>query len=673
MRRLKLGVPMFSSVRSSTAGSRLCRTLTAVALTTGLSVTGLTGSNATSARTADADITCTASQNVYAVAPGGALMRHQFNDLSTTASPVLVANPDSIGSGFSNFPKLTAGPDGWLYATSASGTWAYHWTGTTWDVLAKSLGTAFKAYADPTRLNKLTIDSRGDFWAVLDDGTLQRLQYNATANTFSGRPMASGWGIYNSITAAGDGVIYARTTAGVLHRYHFETSSDRLISRTVFGGGWNNYSKLTSVGGDTLLGVDPSNQLIQYRYRPAPDGTWALSNHVIGGGWVFLNVVGTSNACKLTTSFVPAAPPVPTEQNSAMAVLQTAGGKLDYSYTDNIGQAQWGHQPDASDFGGTAWTAIHGSDAFTGTPGLVEGADNKVDITLHNVNSRFAGRVQAAPGSTQVSPVVLDRGGLMASGSVSTKNLSNNKIVMFAVDGSGALWAKAEGTGGLLAWQKYPSPVLSGVPAVGPGPGSTTMVLARDTAGTYWAAKWNGSELSAFSSLGGTGFVGKASIVRYPGDMLRVFAKDATGHLVTQKQTAPGTAFPGTWQTIAPTQTWPGSPGAIMSPASGLIEILVRGADGKSYFAQEIAQGSGTWGVFKDMLPLVNERYAPDPAPFTYTADGVSSWALATYTQDFQPRVITARSVSEAKAGSKSGGDPETPVFTLHELPAAPK
>ncbi|WP_427885161.1 tachylectin-related carbohydrate-binding protein [Kribbella sp. GL6] len=661
---------MFSTVPSGATVAGLRRKLTIAAVSAGLAGSVLVGGAAAPAQAEDANITCKPAQDVFAVADDGSLIRYQFNDLSTIASPVQAAAPATIGGGWTNFQKVLAGPDGWLYATSTAGTWAYHWDGTKWDVSAKSLGTGFRSYADPSRQNKLTIDSRGDFWAILDDGTLRRYEYNATTNALTSRPIASGWGGYNLITAAGDGVIYARTTAGALHRYQFEKTSDRLIQRTEFGGGWNNFGKVFSVGGDIILAIDATGRLAQYRYRPVPDGTWVLMNNTIGGGWGFVAVVGTSNACRLTASFVPSAPQVPTEQNSAIAVLQTAGGQIEYSYTDNIGQAQWGHQPDPTDFGGTAWTPVNGADAFTGTPGLVVGADNKVDITLHNINSTFAGRVQTAPASTQVG-AALDRGGFMASSAVSVLNPSTSKIVMFSVDGAGALWGKPEGAGGLLAWQKFTSPVLSGVPAVGPGPSNTTTVIARDTAGTYWAANWNGTELSAFSSLGGSGFVGKVSIVRYPGDLLRVFAKDATGHLVTQKQTAPGTAFPGTWETIAADQTWPGSPAAIMSPATGLIEILVRGADGKNYFAQEIAQGSGSWGAFKDTMPSVSEQYTPDPAPFVYTADGVANWAFVTHTQDFQVRVVTASSASAAKTAKVA--KVADPVFSVHKLPKAPK
>jgi hypothetical protein len=205
-------------------------------------------------------------------------------------------------------------------------------------------------------------------------------------------------------------------------------------------------------------------------------------------------------------------------------------------------------------------------------------------------------------------------------------------------------------------------------------------VVARDTAGTFWASSWNGTGLSAFTSLGGSGFTGKVSIVRYPGDLLRVFARDSEGHIKTQKQTTAGTAFPGTWQTVgAESQTWPGLPAAVMAPDTGLIEVLVRGADGKNYFSQEQAQGAGLWPTWKAIVLTVDEQYATDPTPLVYKDSGVDKWAFATYTQDFALRLITGQSATSANAKTAAGAKKEAgkqvadPIFTRHVLPQAPK
>jgi hypothetical protein len=175
---------------------------------------------------------------------------------------------------------------------------------------------------------------------------------------------------------------------------------------------------------------------------------------------------------------------------------------------------------------------------------------------------------------------------------------------------------------------------------------------------------------------GGSGFTGKPAISRYPGDLLRVFARDADGRIATQKQATAGTTFQGTWEQIGDAgQTWSGSPGAILSP-DGLVEVLVRGSDGYNYFAQEVAQGSGTWPQFKKVITRVDEQYSPDPAPFVYTDGGAPKWAFATYTQDFQVRVITASTVTQAKTGSASkkaaAAADSDPVFTVNSLPTAP-
>lgn len=666
----------------NTDSARLPRTswrrkLTAVALTVGLSTAAITLAGPTRALAEDANITCTPTQNVFAVKTNGDLMLYKFNDLSSTAAPAVAGEPSRIGVGFSNFSKVIAGPDGWLYgirpATSGGGTLAYHWNGTAFDVQARNIGSVFNIYAVQARANRITIDATGDFYLLQDDGTLRRVVYNAATGAFTHNPVAVGLTGFDAIQATGEGVIYARTTAGALHRYHIEPTSNRLISHRVIGSGWHNFSSFFAVGGDTILGIKAGLNLQQYRYRPDPNPAWVFQGQELGGGWeTFLDVTGTSNACKLTKSYVPVTPSVPTESNSPIAVLQSSEGHLEYSHTDNIGRAKWGHQPDPIDFGGTVWNTIVSNAAFTGTPALTQTVDNKIDITLHNRNSRSAGVTQTAPSSSQLNTLV-DRGGLMASGSAGAKNPSTNKVTQFAVDGDGALWGSTEGVIGFLPWQRYATtPVLSGTPTVGPGPNNTLTVIARDTAGTYWAANWNGTTLSAFSSLGGSGFTGKAAIVRYPGDVLRVFARSADGHIMTQMQTVAGTAFPGTWNLVGGAdQTWPGSPTAIMAPDSGLVEVIVRGTDGHAYLAHELAQGSGSWPEFKEIQLDTVEEYAPDPTLFVYNAGGVQKWAFATYTQDFQVRVLTARTtgISPATAGASMKGAGSDPVFTSNPLP----
>ncbi|MEV6283248.1 tachylectin-related carbohydrate-binding protein [Kribbella sp. NPDC051770] len=660
---------MHTSVPTRLPRSSVRRTLGAALLTAGLTLGSLSVPGApANAATTDADISCTPTQNVFSVNPDGELVLNSFNDLSSAASPILAAPAKVIGGGWQQFGKLLAGPNGWLYGINATGMFGYHWNGTAFDVVAKPFGKIFSGWAAAGLRDKITIDARGHFYLIQSNGDLRRYVLDAATSTFSSQPVGGGWNIFSSITGAGDGVIYARTPAGGLNRYQFEPTSDRFVHAISLSNSNWAFPIVTSPGGDVLLGLDAAGRLSQHRYKRDP-GSWVVSNRTVGTGWqVYSQVVATTNACTLTASYVPQPPAVPTELNPPMAVLQTPAGAIEYGLANNIGEVKWGHQSDPIDFGGTAWNAMNDGQAFTGTPGLVQGADGRIEFMLHNVNSRFAARTQTAAGSTELGPLV-DRGGVMASSAVSAKSPANNKMVSFAVDGDGKLWGKPEQTQGFFPWQPYASPPLSGVPVIAPGPNNTLTVIARDTAGTFWAASWNGGGLSAFSSLGGTGFTGKVSAVRYPGDLIRVFARDADGRIKTQKQTAAGTAFPGTWTTVGPEDmTWPGSPAAVMAPDSGLLEVLVRGTDGKYYFAQELTQGSGTWPTFKPINLPESEQYSVDATPFVYTAQGEQKWAFATYNQNFAPRVITASAApTSAKiAKTTAAGDP---TFTLHKLP----
>lgn len=678
-----LGVPMLSTLSARLPGLGWRRKFTAVALIAGLATAGLALTAPTQARAEDANITCTPTQNVFAIKSTGELMLYKFNDLSSVTGAT-AATPTKVGSSWNIFSKLIAGPDGWLYGIkpNGGGTFAYHWNGTTFDVTNRSLGNVFNIYAVQARVNKITMDARGDFYTLQDDGTLRRWTYNTSTGAMTNQPVRGDWSGYNAITAAGDGVIYARKPAGgsgtgSLDRYQIEPTSDRFLSaRQVGGSSWNTFSSFFSVGGDILLGIRPNADLLHYRFRPDPDFTWAFQANQLGGGWdAFIDVAGTSNACKLTKSYVPATPTIPAENNAPIAVLQAGTGQLEYGLTDNIGHTKWGHQPDPTDFGGTAWTTLPDTNAYVGTPAITQGADNKVDLTVHATDSQAWGFIQSAPAAATLGAPVT-RAGLMASGAAAAKSPLTNKLFLLAFDGSGSPWIKIEGVSGLLSWQHFTSAggqVFTGTPVIGPGPGTTLTVIARDTAGTYWAASWNGTALSAWSSLGGSGFTGKVSIVRYPGDLLRVFARDADGHIKTQKQTAAGTSFPGTWDQVgAADQVWPGSPSAVMAPDTGLVEVLVRGTDGKNYFAQELAQGTGSWPQFKEVQQDVTEQYTTDPTAFVYTAGGVPKWAFATYNQDFQVRVVTASSVSSssfATTGTSMKSAPADPTFNTNKLP----
>ncbi len=607
-------------------------------------------------------------QNVFAVTAAGTLMRYDFNDLSSTAEPILARNPVQIGGGgWDQFGKILGGPDGWIYAISAAGTYQYHWNGSTFDVSFRHLGKIFAGWSTAARKNKITMDARGDIYLIEDNGQLSRYRLDPATNTFSVHPVGNSFGNFTSLTAVGDGVLEAVRNDGSLHRYHFEPTSDRYLDYIQTGNSsWTNYKTMLSPGADIVVGINAAGQMLQYRYKRETN-TFLVNARQIGTSWQnFLNVFATSNACKLTRSYVPATPAVPLQSYPQLNVLQSADRAIEFAHTDNIGQAKWGHTPDPADFGGTAWTALNGPNAYTGTPALVEGADGKLDISMHNINSRIQSKVQTGA-DTPLVGALQDRSGLMASDAAAGNSPATNKLVLFAVGGDGTLWAKRQGplSTGFTPWSKVTSPVLSGTPVVAPGPGNTLTVIVRDTAGTFWSASWSGTGLSAFSSLGGSNFTGKVSVVEYPGELLRVVARDADGHVKTQKQTVAGTAWTGTWDSVGdPAQVWPGQPSAVMSPASGLIEVVARGDDNKIYFAQELIQGSGQFPQFKPIVTEREEDYPTDPTPFVYTAAGVKKWAIATYTANFEVRALEARLVGSAAKSVKAAD----PSFTTHTL-----
>ncbi|MCZ9341117.1 hypothetical protein NGM37_25470, partial [Streptomyces sp. TRM76130] len=101
----------------------------------------------------------------------------------------------------------------------------------------------------------------------------------------------------------------------------------------------------------------------------------------------------------------------------------------------------------------------------------------------------------------------------------------------------------------------------------------------------------------------------------YPGYRLGVFTRDTDGHIVHLTQTAEGAAFPDTWSQVGD-QTFAGSPSAVISPLTGITEIMARADDGYLYNTGEQTQGSGTWRTWNQET---YETAATDPTAFAYT------------------------------------------------------
>ncbi|KOV28086.1 hypothetical protein ADK58_12330, partial [Streptomyces sp. XY152] len=114
--------------------------------------------------------------------------------------------------------------------------------------------------------------------------------------------------------------------------------------------------------------------------------------------------------------------------------------------------------------------------------------------------------------------------------------------------------------------------------------------------------------------------------------------------------------------------TFAGSPSAVISPLTGITEIVARADDGFVYNTGEQTQGSGTWRTWKQES---FETAATDPTAFTCTNASGPTWAYSYRTNTNQTRVYAASSATTAFRGDSSEAKAEpAPVFEKHDLPA---
>ncbi|GAB2922527.1 hypothetical protein GCM10027280_07200 [Micromonospora polyrhachis] len=649
----------------------------AAAQVTVVAATLLATAQAAPAYAADT-VSCATQTSVFAADASGKLWRYPLNAPGSTGSSWSTAK--HIGNGWQTYGRVLGGPGGRVYGINSNGLYRYRWTSSGWEMTngsaAQRISTGFTQFATASARNKITVDERGDFYAVDAEGRLRTYRYDEAAGawSFSSRLLDTGWGRFNLIVAAGPGVLYARdATDGRLFRYRYDPESQRWIDYQLqLGTGWNAFSKgIFSAGGDTLFGIEGNGTLAQYRFREDTN-TWVILRRTIGSSWHnFGNVAATTDACKLAVSHVPARPSVPVAQNAATTVTQAASNSIELTHTDNIGRLLHGRMsPD--NFSSLQMTAVSGNDGFSGVPALSENTQNLVRITSRNINSDVWTRTQSTAGSPGWSAWT-DLGGRMASGPAVVR-LSNQREVLFAVDAGGALWARWQDPvhADLLAWRKLGGSGLVGTPVAVPLADASALVVVADNTGTLRAARYSGGVLQEWTSLGGSGLTGTPAVVVMPGYRLRIFSRDAQGRIVATERRTDGT-FTGTWATVGGTGVTPaGSPSALLSPVTGRIGVYVRGTDGYIHYAAETAQGSGTWG---DWIPAQDafETYATDPTAFSFTNANGPNVAYLARTPSGTLRLYTVHEPASWAAGADGArrtADPaERPVFLRQELP----
>ncbi|MFJ1763952.1 tachylectin-related carbohydrate-binding protein [Amycolatopsis sp. NPDC088138] len=270
-------------------------------------------------------VSCPSGAAVWTVHPDGSLWRYVHASVADGGLNWSTPNA-SIGSGWTG--RTLAGKGGVVwdlhrnngsadqYADGALKRWVWtgsHWTG------GGQVGSGWQRYLTGEYKNRVTIDEQGRIFMVDDQGRLKVYVWDDTAGSWvngGGDVLDTGWARFDSVTAAGDGVLYARKPGGELLRfkYDFATSAWTQKDKPV-GVGWHMFSEIFSPGGDILYGRGSQGHspwsgaagpvLRWYRYSDNTD-SWAPSgpDHMgvtVGSGWdTEIHVTAAPDSCKLS-------------------------------------------------------------------------------------------------------------------------------------------------------------------------------------------------------------------------------------------------------------------------------------------------------------------------------------------------------------------------------------
>ena len=204
--------------------------------------------------------------------------------------------------------------------------------------------------------------------------------------------------------------------------------------------------------------------------------------------------------------------------------------------------------------------------------------------------------------------------------------LPGGKLVLFAADVDGKLWydAQAAPNGAYGGWRSLGDrDFVGGFAVVNLDTG--VRLIGRDARGALQTTTFfDGGTVSGWTDLG-TGLTGTPTLVRYPGDRIRVFARQSDGTIVTKMQQTGGT-FPAAW-TAVPGLVAAGSPSAVLSPITGKTEVVARDDVGRIWNTGEVTPASGTWRAWSQ-IPSQTVAAATDPATVVFSNSNGTTWAV---------------------------------------------
>ncbi|MBP2326258.1 hypothetical protein JOF56_006643 [Kibdelosporangium banguiense] len=549
-----------------------------------------------------ADVQCSPEANVWGHFSNNAFRLKPHTEPETGYSAF---NTDRhIGNGWNM--RFMAGNNGYKYLILPEGKLNRHqWTSTGWanGGISTEIGSgdAWKGWDNAAYHFRITVDTNNDFYAVPASGNLERRVYDDLAKTWQTEVLDSGWGKYDQVFAAGNGVLYARDRNvgdGTLYRYHYDSKNRRWLDYgTEAGVGWNFYKQMVSPGADIIYGLEFGYGVQWYRFDPAAKQYVANAEGVTRKYLMWWEnaqeITADIDACKLTNP-VTVTPPATTAPHNekAQMIYNSAAQRLEVGFVGDNGILYRGYQGSAGSES-IEFQALSGFQNFTGRAALASRQDGKLVALGRGTDSQSRTYTQAtAGGTTWTGPT--DLKGAMASSPILVRG-SNNLLTAFAVDSAGQLWfaEQFDAAGAFKPWRKATNTgtyTMSEDFSVVPN-GSSFDIVYRSASNAVAVKKFTNGALAPARVASGLTVGGIPAGVTFADGLVQVVARGADNKLYTQKETASG--FAG-WTDISGTQTFAGSPSALLN-VHGIVEVAARGSDGNMYRGGQTVPGATTW------------------------------------------------------------------------------
>ena len=619
-------------------------------------------------------IQCKSSAVIYAGLPDKVFRAYPHTEPETGA----YAWEPTVHGGQVIEDTMVAGPDGLIYTIRAEGkVEKRRWNGSSFDNggTPEIIATDWFGWSNTPAKLRISVDAKGDFYLVTDDGTLWFHRYNASTKTWDKRILDTGWNRFDQVTTSGDGVIWARNPSelgGRMYRYQYHADSQRWLSRGIAGGtGWNMHWRIVGVGGDVLYGMTAQghgveghtepHQLVWYRYAPETN-TWEGGKY-LGWGWdPSWRMIGAPDSCKWVGGTVPQRPGLTEGVDRASSLVQAADGRVHHLWVDGQGGLVHAKQRDLVDPTATDLATVPQSQGLTGGASLATQEDGRLFGLGSGTNSSILSALQTTKDTP--FPVGKDFGGFTASSPTVVKG-KDNLLSAFIVSSTGEIWTRDQATvnAELRPWTKGytsfpgttpgPTPKFAGRAVTAVADNGAIVVIASDVNGQPWAANYygNGNFIGGWTALGqpqGVTLASAASATLTRDGTIQLAARGSDGRVYTKRQ-GTDASWTGAWTKIQD-RVFLGQP-SILTSTGGTTYVVARATDRYIYETGTTTPGGSIFRTWN----LVRGSDFPEPSETDAGVVAMSNgnWVLS-YRNEFGEILVAYATTGGASIAARS-------------------